>query len=208
MQPRQPRQPQRRDDFLYEFKGGSLRSPPAPSCGRPRAAVLARHPPIQRARAQTPRPPRPRPAARPRCSVVDAYAASSTPLRRCVAQPGARAPVDGLADQHRGEGQRWTWPSRYGRRCEHRGAGDWAPVVQGKECTDTVLAHPARAVRAQPPPGTQGPRPTHGIGTRRVHPRRADGQRRAMSPSDLWLATAVLRPSVPLISVPPSPPKE
>jgi hypothetical protein len=30
-----------RENFLYEFKGGSLRSPPAPGCGRPQAAVLA-----------------------------------------------------------------------------------------------------------------------------------------------------------------------
>jgi hypothetical protein len=29
------------DDFLYDFKGGSLRSPPSARYGRPQAAVLA-----------------------------------------------------------------------------------------------------------------------------------------------------------------------
>ena len=37
-----------REHFLYVFKGGSLRSPPAPGCGRPQAAVLAARQPRRR----------------------------------------------------------------------------------------------------------------------------------------------------------------
>ena len=50
------------EDFLYEFKGGSLRSPPAAGCGRPQAAVLAGRAAAGPAAPGAPR----RPAARQR----------------------------------------------------------------------------------------------------------------------------------------------
>jgi hypothetical protein len=105
-------QPQRRDDVLYDLKGGSLRSPPfaelrAAAGGRPRPA-----PTDPNARALKRRGPRACGPRRPRVSVVDADAASTTPLGRSDAQRGALTQADGLADQHRGkQGQQWTWPS-------------------------------------------------------------------------------------------------
>jgi hypothetical protein len=160
-------------------------------------------------RAQTPRPP------------GTAAGGAPTMLRgrcRCRVVNAAQAPR---------RSARRTRTGRRARRSAPRGAGpsgDMAVTVwrthasteqpgTGQPSSRTRSA-PTRCprIRREPSgpylPEEQGPRPTHGTGTRRVHPRGAGGQHRAMSPSDLWLATAHLRPTVPLISVPPSPPKE